>query len=447
MERMRKPDRSSLKLPSPRNGKPIMNKPRTSVLLASTTAAALLSLGLGAAVRAADQPKHTVSREIGKDLQAAQKADQSGHYQEALEHLQKANAYSKKTPYDQHVINELSRYAYLKTRDYSAAIKPMESLIDDGFTDPAEVKSLIKDLGVIEYQNKNYDKAIEYGERAVKGGFADATTDTLVSQAYYLKGDYKDSLRFTRNLVDEQIKGGEAPKESELEIILNSCLKLSDQQCATRALERMVTYYPKPEYWQNLITEMYNTKEANNNDSDMLNIYRLANDVGAMKQPREYNEMAQLSLELGYPGEAERVLEKGFGQNVFNDTQSRDRAQRLLNKAKKEAVPDEASLPKLQQEAARASSGEKDVAVGTAYLSYQKYDQAVQALQQGIAKGGLKDPAQAQLLLGIAELKAGNKDAAVKSFHDVKSGDPVMQRLANLWAVRAREQGGTVASR
>lgn len=423
-----------------------MNKPRTSALVLSATVAAVLSLGLGGGARAAEQ-KHTVSREIGKELQAAQKADQSGHYQEALEQLQKANAYGKKTPYDQHVINELSRYAYLKTKDYNAAIKPMESLIDDGFTDPGEVKNLIKDLGVIEYQNKNYDKAIQYGERAIKGGFADATTNTLVSQSYYLKGDYKGSLKFTRDLVEGQIKSGETPKEAELQIILSSCLKLSDNQCTNRALERMVTYYPKPEYWQNLITTMYNSKEASNNDSDMLNIYRLANEVGALKQPRDFNEMAQLSLELGFPGEAQRVLEKGFGQSVFNDTATRERAQRLLDKAKKEAVSDQASLPKLEQEASRASTGDKDVAVGTAYLSYQKYDQAIQALQQGISKGGLKNPAQANLLLGIAQLKSGNREAAVKSFHGVKTDDPVLQRLANLWSVRAKQQGGTVASR
>lgn len=424
-----------------------MNKPRTPALLLSATFAAALSLGLGIGARAADKPKPTVSREIGKDLQEAQKADQTGNFREALEHLDKANAYAKKTPYDQHIINQLSYYAYIKSHDFNAAVKPMESLIDDGFTDPTDVKNLIKGLGVIAYQNKNYDKAVQYGERAVKGGFADANTNTLVSQSYYLKGDYRTSLKFTRSLVDQQVKGGEMPKESELEIILNSCIKLMDDSCTTHSLEQMVTYYPKPEYWQDLITSMYNSKEAENNDSDMLNIYRLANDVGALKQAREYNDMAQLSLELGIPGEAQRVLEKGFGQSVFNDAQSRERAQRLLDKAKKEAVTDQASLPKLQQEAATASTGEKDVALGTAYLSYQKYDQAVMALQQGIEKGGLKDAAQAKLTLGIAQLKAGNKDAALKSFRDVKGDDPVMQRLANLWSVRAREQGGTVASR
>jgi tetratricopeptide (TPR) repeat protein len=426
-----------------------MNKFRYSAVLASATFTAALSLALVGFAHAADKdkPKPTVSREIGKDLQAAQKADQAGEYKEALEHLEKANAFAKKTPYDQHIINELLNWAYIKTKDYKSAIKPMEQMVDDGFTGPAEVKEYVSNLAVIHGQEKNYDKAIEYGERAIKGGYADDRTYTVVSQSYYLKGDYKGTLRFTNNRVDQKVKSGETPTESELLLIESSCVKLNDAQCEQRAFERLVTYYPKPEYWQNLITTMYNSKEAETNDSDMLNIYRLANDVGALKQAHEYADMAQLSLELGYPGEAQRVLEKAFGENVFTDQHVKERAQRLLDKAKKESITDQASLPKLQQEAETASTGEKDVALGAGYLSYQKYDEAVTALQQGIAKGGLKDAAQAKLMLGIAQLKAGNKDAAVKSFHDVKTDDPVVQRLANLWSVRAREQGRTVASR
>ncbi|HXS28280.1 MAG TPA: tetratricopeptide repeat protein [Steroidobacteraceae bacterium] len=423
-----------------------MNKSRYFTPLLSAIFAAVLSLGLGVSARAADSAKHTVSRQIGKDLQQAQEDEKKGNYRDALEKLDKANGYAKKTPWDQHVINALAISAYLKTKDYKGAIAPMEALATDGFTDPQEVKEIVRNLSVIQFQLKNYDKAIDNGERALKGGFADSNTYTILMQSYYLKGDYKSALRFTTNRVDDEIKSGRTPSEQELLLIESSCEKLNNQQCLTHSFERLVTYYPKPEYWQNLIITMYNSKEAENNDSDMLNIYRLANDVGAMKQPREYNDMAQLSLELGFPGEAQRVLEKAFAQNVFTDAQVRQRAQRLLDKAKKEAVSDQASLPKLQQEAANASTGDKEVALGTAYLSYQKYGQAVTALQQGIAKGGLKTPAQAKLLLGIAELKAGNKDAAVKSFHDVK-GDPVLERLANLWSVRAREQSGTVASR
>jgi hypothetical protein len=41
-------------------------------------------------------------------------------------------------------------------------------------------------------------------------------------------------------------------------------------------------------------------------------------------------------------------------------------------------------------------------------------------------------------LLGIAQLKAGHKEDATKSFHAVK-GDPSLERLANLWSLHAKQ--------
>lgn len=424
-----------------------MNKSTFAALAASATLAAALSLGLGSVAHSADQSKHTVSREIGKNLQKAQQDEGKGKYKDAIDELKQADMYSKKTPWDQHIINELYIYAYVKTHDYEDALKPLEATIDDGFTDPAQVKNRIRDLGVIHYQLKNYDKAVQYGERAIKGGFAEPNTYTIVSQSYYLKGDYKDTIRFTNDYIDQQVKSGGMPKETELEIVLDSCLKLNDNACETRALERLVTFYPKPEYWQNLVDTLYQSKQAENNDADMLNIYRLANEVGAIKRAQDYTEMAQLALEQGSPGEAQQVLEKAFAQNAFPDPKARERNQRLLDKAKKEAATDQASLGKLEEDAAASATGEKQVAVGVAYLSYQQYDKAVNSLQQGIMKGGLKNPEQAQLLLGIAQLKAGQRDAAVKTFHGVKGDDPVLERLANLWSVHAHEAAHAVASR
>ncbi len=39
---------------------------------------------------------------------------------------------------------------------------------------------------------------------------------------------------------------------------------------------------------------------------------------------------------------------------------------------------------------------------------------------------------------GIAQLKAGHKDDAVKTFNAVK-GDPALERLANLWSLHAKQ--------
>ena len=45
-------------------------------------------------------------------------------------------------------------------------------------------------------------------------------------------------------------------------------------------------------------------------------------------------------------------------------------------------------------------------------------------------------------LLGIAQLKAGHKDDAMKTFKAVK-GDPALERLANLWGLHAKQANGT----
>src|SRR5579871_1881606 len=198
------------------------------------------------------EEKKTVSKDLAKPLKAAQEALQQKKYSDAIAKLKEAEANPKKTPYDQHIINQLEGYAYANTKNYPEAAKAFEAELNDGYIDPKDVESRVKALAQINYQLKNYDKAIEYGNRAIKGGFADEEMQTLVGQSYYLKGDWKGTLKFEDARIDQQIKAGKAPKNEELQLALSSCVKLNDNDCQTRELERLVAYDPKPEYWQNL---------------------------------------------------------------------------------------------------------------------------------------------------------------------------------------------------
>lgn len=415
-----------------------MNRSKTAAaLVAATLIGGGLSLALVPA-HAASTP--TVSKDFAAPLRAANEALKKGQYQAALESLAKAKALPKPTTYETHLINELSLYAYIKTKDYADAAKAMEATLGDGFTAPGVEHDRIQDLASIYYQLKDYGHAADFGERAVKGGFATPNTETIVSQAYYLKGDFRNTYRFTDSLVTSELSKGETPKEPQLQLVLDSCVKLNNQPCVSHALEQLVTYYPKPDYWRDLMDSLYQSKQAESNDLDMLNIYRLAMDVGAMTMPSQYIEMAQLALEQGSPGDAQQVLEKGYGSNVFTDQHERQHADRLLASAKKQAATDQSSLPRLATEAAASSNGVKDVAVGMAYLGYQQYDKAADSLAEGLMKGSVKNEAQARLLLGIAQLKAGRKSDAIKTFHAV-TGDPTLVRLATLWSLRAHGPG------
>src|SRR5215469_4014848 len=413
----------------------------TRAIAVGAAAAALTALIPGTSAFAADQ-KQQVSQKLAKPLHDAQEDLKNHKYTDAIAKLKEADASPDKKPFDQHVINDFLGFAYVKTNNFDAAAKAWAAELDDGITSQADVAQKTKEVAALYYQAKNYDKAVEYGQRAIKGGFADEQIKTIVAQSYYLKGDWKNVLKFEDGMVDSQIKAGQTPSNESLMLIYSACQKMQDEACATKAMERLVTYYPKPDSWAQLLYAV--RKETSGNENALMQTYRLMFDTDVLKDPGDYTEMAELALDAGSPGEAQRVLERAFQKQVFTDQRSKDRAQRLLDSAKKRATSDQATLPKLEQEANSATTGDKNVAVGRAYLGYGQYDKADDQLSKGLSKGSVKNEADARLTLGIAQLKAGHKDDAVKTFKSVK-GDPALEKLASLWALHSKQAGAPVA--
>jgi tetratricopeptide (TPR) repeat protein len=383
--------------------------------------------------------KQQPSAKLAKPLHEAQEDLKAKKYNEAIAKLKEADGIAGKTPYDQYLINDFLGFAYIKTNNYADAAKVIDAEIESGLVPAADLSQKVREMTEISYQIKNYDKAIDYGNRAIKGGFADEQIKTIVGQSYYLKGDWKNTLKFEDGIADAQIKAGETPKKTTLELVLSACVKMNDTGCETKGLERLVTYYPQPDYWYQLLFAL--RQQTSKNDANTLQVYRLMSEVDVLKTADDYAEMAQLAIEAGSPGEAQHILERGFAKGVFTEQRQKERNQRLLDSAKKQAASDQASLAKVAQEANAANTGQKDVGVGLAYLSYGQYDKAVEFLSKGVTKGGLKDESQAQLLLGIAQFKAGHKDDAVKAFKAVK-GDPNLERLAGFWILHVKQGSG-----
>jgi tetratricopeptide (TPR) repeat protein len=408
---------------------------RIAITLAFVFAIALF---LGTHTPAWSQATPTVSKALAKPLKEAQDAMKAKRYDAAIAKLKEVQGMSGKSPYDEHLMHEMFGFLYFRANDFASAARELEPGLSSGFLKPAEVPRRVKDLAVMQLRLKNYPKAIEYGQRAIKGGFADDTVYTVMEQAYYLQGNQKETMKFVNNYIDQQVKAGKTPKERSLQTLMQACTALNDTPCQTKAMERLVSYYPKGDYWVNLLDSLFKEVEESGTEATQLQLYRLAVEVNVLKDPEDYNEMAQLAMEQGAPGEAVRILEKGFASNVFTDQRSKDKNTRLLAAAKKNSAAEQAELPKLTQAAAADKTGNKDVELGKAHLSYEQYPQAIDAIQRGITKGSLTDAAQAQLLLGIAQLKGAKKDEAIKSFRAVK-GDDKLKQLADLWTLRARQ--------
>jgi tetratricopeptide (TPR) repeat protein len=407
------------------------NRLKFVALLASVCGGAWLC----SAALAADAPPTgpQVSKSVAKPLKAAQDALAAKKLDEALAHVREAQgAAGDKTPYDNFVMNIMLFQIYQQKQDMADAIPVLQQAAQSQYAAPDQQKLWLKNIALYYFQQKDYAKALDVADQAVKHGANDVDTLGLIAKAEYLTGKYKDAAASEQEIVSKQ----EKPDEDSLKLLWQFDLKAEDNAGAAKAVEKLVTYYPKPEYWANALAPLVrmDIKDAHL----QLNVYRLMNDVGVLKLPSDYAEMAEIALDAGYPGETQNVLQQAFAKNVFVEQRDKDRYQHLLEGAKQRAANDQAQLATVEQNANAAPNGDALVQVGAAYLSYGQNDKAVAALSKGIAKGGLKSPDEANLLLGIAQLRQKSSSAAQQSFDKVaSSSNSGYARLGKLWALRA----------
>ena len=380
----------------------------------------------------------TVSKAIVKQAQAAQAAIKAEDWNACLAALAAAEAMPERSPYDDYAINELRVPCAARSGDFpttaAALTKGLEIGQANGFMDAEAIKQRHKQLMQVNYQLKNYAKVNEYGKLAIAAEPGNRDLRIMVGQALYLTPDYPGTVAFLEPWVRELEQRNETPPEIALGLWTSACVRSKDDGCTLRAVEKQVAYAPSEEAWSNLYLLLIRSAPSD----QTLNVLRLGNEVGALKVGDDVTEYAALALEKGFPGEAQSVMETAIAAGKFGGPgKSTPGASNLLQTAKSAAAPDRATLAKQAKDAAAAKSGTPEVRLGQAYLSYGQPAEAVAAIERGLARGGVKDLADANLSLGIARLKAGDKAGAATAF-DAAKGNPFIQRLAGYWKLRTR---------
>jgi len=400
-----------------------------------------LALGGGLATAAllptlvlAGEPAPSIGPKVGKPMKAAQDAIKAKNWAEALAKVKEAQAIEGKTPFEEYQINEFLGFILINQKDYAGAAAAFEKNINSGQVPAAEINNKLKTVAQLTFQTKQYPKAIDYTGRYLKAVPGEADMQILLAQAHYLQKSYKGAAEAAMPAVVATERAGKKPDENWLLLMMRSNYELNDNAGIQTSLEKLVRHYPKPDYWDGLLATM--AKTGDRNDRLTLGIYRLRLETGTLKRADDYVEMGQLAIDAGVPGEAQQVVEAGFANKLLDVPESKARNERLLASAKKLADEDKATIANEAKAAQSAASGQADVGVGQAYLSYGQYDQAIEALERGIKKGGVKLPEEAQISLGIAYLKKGQKAQAQTAFKAV-TGDSPWARLAGLWALRA----------
>ena len=385
--------------------------------------AAVLPLGIAAAVMApaAAQAAETMSAEVGKPLQAAQKLAKAGKYAAALKKTREAAAVKKQTDYESFVVNDFMGYLSARLGDYASAVKAYETSYASPHVAASQKPKRLQALADMAYRGKMYDKAASFATQYNKSFGPDRNMQVLAMQSDYLRKDYSGAAKSAAALVAAAEKSGKAPEESWLQIQMASAQQAGDKAMREAALIKLVKYAPSPVYWKQYLADMQ--RALGTSDRMTLELDRVLLAKGYMDSSRRYMEAAQIAIQLGLPGEAKRLMEEGFEKGVLGG-KDKNRELRLLNMAKKLAAEDRQTLAK------DAPTPKGKAALGEAYATYGQYDKAI-ALYKSALAASFPDAGLARLHLAQAYLATGRKAEARKALAGIEDGKAA--RLAQTW--------------
>ena len=206
--------------------------------------------------------------------------------------------------------------------------------------------------------------------------------------------------------------------------------------------EILVNLFPKKQYFLNL-AGIYMQLDR---ELDYMVTLNMAYQKDLLDKQSEYLALAQVLLSNDNPYWAAKVVEAGRIKKVpvVDEKTNEEKMLPVVKDTEKNlkfladswrmAQEIELAIPILEKAARVAKDGQTFIILGSLYLSEDKLEEAIDAIEQGLKKGKVKNPSQARLTLGQAHFELQNFEQAKKEFRiAARDDDNKIKKTANNW--------------
>ncbi|MEI6417515.1 MAG: tetratricopeptide repeat protein [Sphingomonadales bacterium] len=387
---------------------------------------------------AAKPPK--LSKGVQVALGAAQKLQAANDHAGALAKIAEADALPNTTAEDKLWINRLRLASAQATNDKPLTITALKGMIASGMVEPADKLKFLRYIGSVAQENKDYAGAMAVYNELIT--LEPNNTDNMIGlaelyQAQRLPGKAVATLQ---DAIAKSLAAGTKPPESWYRRALGIAYdaKLPAETRSSSLL--LLGAYPNPVNWRDGIVILQDSFPSIDEQTE-LDFLRLQAAAGALNGERDFVEYADTALGRGFPGEAQWAIKEGLAKGVLKA--DKPLVAELKKTADDKVVADRAGLPGLEKEI--KGSSRLAVATGDAWYGYGDFAKAAALYKQGIdnvakevaaprpANVPLRtvDLDQANLRLGAALARSGDKAGAKAAFEAVKAGP--RQALAQYW--------------
>jgi tetratricopeptide (TPR) repeat protein len=382
--------------------------------------------------REAEAQSTNIDAQTGKTLNEAIELMNAENYSGAQQKINTLQL-DKLSPYERGKVEQIMFNIAYSQEKYEEARGHLQKAIDSGGLNAVEVDQARYQSAQLFMQEEKWRE----GAAALEEWFKTAQNPNsgayyLLAVAYYQMEDMNRALPPAKKAVE--LMDPTKPNESWLSMLSALYLQREEYREAIPVLQQLITAAPeKKTYWMQL-SSVYGQMEDYTN---ALAIMQLANNVGLVTEDSEIRRLADLLLFNDVPYRGAQVLEAGIDKKIMNLD---DKLYEKLANCWIAAGEFEKSIAPLQRAAEMASSGDTFVRLGEVQVQREDWAAAITAIQRGVDKGQLKDPGNAQLMLGIAHYSQKNYEAAMPFFQRARQSDKHRQ-IADSYLQAIRAQG------
>lgn len=339
-------------------------------------------------------------------------------------------------------VEQLRTAVYAGTNDTRKLITSLEKQLEIGGLPANMVKSHKATIMGLYAQVGNDAKALQLTKEYVNQYGGTSQQFAYLASSSLKANDRSGAISYGTKAIEQSRAEGKAPREQLYNIVMKAHYDSEDLDSYYKVLEQAALVYPKDTYWKALIIRAEKAPKFNRQELTH-DIFRAMEAAGVTLTNTEKLQMAEQAFTRGMAVEAESTLKPLFAAGTIGgaDDKNATRNQRLYDSIVEGANADRAGgLDDSLAEAEAATDGVIYTAIGEAYIGLGEYDKAVELIQKGIDKGGLKpnELAMAQLHKGIAQFKGGNTSAARSTWGAIES-DNGAKELAHNWTLISRK--------
>lgn len=394
----------------------------------------VLAFGDAAAQRATEEDREktktkqaqAVSKEVYEKIQKAQEQVDAKSYKSALRLLNSLYNPDKLTEYEQaNVLNYLG-FVYYNMDDTKGAIRTYEKMLAIPSLEPQMAKQTTFTMAQLLTMEEDYGRALQTLDKWFILETNPAPEPFILrAQILYNLNRYKEMVGPIENAMTVA-RSRDLPVKEDWYGLLNFAYFQQENYAKVRDIQKiLIQTWPKARYWKSLagaFTEL-------GQDEKLIYAYDAAHTQGMLEKDTEFVTMAQLYLQAEVPYKAGTLLEEKMNAGIVAKN---EKNYRLLSQAWMLAMEDEKSIPALQAAARLATHGELDQRLANAYLNVGNYGECVKSARNAIRKGGLKNPDNMQISLGMC-LYNQRKYSDAKSAFRTAGKTPRSQRTSNQW--------------